>query len=457
MLPNLALWLAALGAALGPVVDAARVPVTGVRTNPGSAVPLRLNINDMQAKGGPGWDLFLLAYKQMYEMSPTDQLSFYQIAGIHGKPYVEWNDAGGRQSDGWEGYCPHGEKNFLPWHRPYLALFEFGTWDSQRRPQIYHCPAPYSYPNSANSNLRSRPYKQWTYDALTRSRSFDEFASPEGGGVGIEQIHNAVHWDGSCGGQFLALDFTAFDPLFMMHHCNADRLWAYWTAMNPSSAVFSGSYEGGARFATPSGTTITPDSPLEPFFQTNGQFHTSRTAANIRNFGYTYEGLEYWSKSEGQMRSDAVRLVNRLYSPNGVSVAGMLSAKKPQTRYFVQLELDMAEVPRPCQVQVLVADKFAGSMVVMQQPGRGIMKGGFPIDNAVKEAGLSKLGREEAIAKIKAALKVKIVKGDDESIPIESVSSFKWELEDITYTPAAGAEGLPKFTNPNKHALKVSG
>lgn len=55
MLPNLALWLAALGAALGPVVDAARVPVTGVRTNPGSAVPLRLNINDMQAKGGPGW------------------------------------------------------------------------------------------------------------------------------------------------------------------------------------------------------------------------------------------------------------------------------------------------------------------------------------------------------------------------------------------------------------------
>ncbi len=51
------------------------------------------------------------------------------------------------------------------------------------------------------------------YDALTRSETFDEFSSPEGGGVGLEQIHNAVHWDGSCGGQFLALDFTAFDPL----------------------------------------------------------------------------------------------------------------------------------------------------------------------------------------------------------------------------------------------------
>lgn len=45
---------------------------------------------------------------------------------------------------------------------------QFGTWDSQRRPQIYHCPAPYSYPNSANSNLRSRPYKQWTVCSLSR-------------------------------------------------------------------------------------------------------------------------------------------------------------------------------------------------------------------------------------------------------------------------------------------------
>ncbi|PHH87579.1 hypothetical protein CDD83_8680 [Cordyceps sp. RAO-2017] len=232
----------------------------------------------------------------MYDMSPNDQLSFFQVAGIHGKPYREWNEAGGERADGWEGYCPHGEKLFLPWHRPYLALYEqeisrharriaatypprfraryvqeanslripfwdwaaeqvvpqatvparvrinvpngqnlrsveienplstyrfprqalsgqYGPWDSQFRPQIVHCPSPYRYPDSANSNLQARPYKQWVYDSLTRARNFNEFATPEGGGVGLEQVHNAVHWDGSCGGQFLALDFTAFDPL----------------------------------------------------------------------------------------------------------------------------------------------------------------------------------------------------------------------------------------------------
>lgn len=57
MLPKLALWLAALGGALGPVVDAACVPVTGVPVSQGSPVPLWLNINDMQSRGGPAWSV----------------------------------------------------------------------------------------------------------------------------------------------------------------------------------------------------------------------------------------------------------------------------------------------------------------------------------------------------------------------------------------------------------------
>jgi tyrosinase len=37
----------------------------------------------------------------------------------------------------------------------------FGNFDSQNRTQIYRCPPPQSYPDSANKNLASRPYKQW--------------------------------------------------------------------------------------------------------------------------------------------------------------------------------------------------------------------------------------------------------------------------------------------------------
>ncbi|PHH74988.1 hypothetical protein CDD80_2711 [Ophiocordyceps camponoti-rufipedis] len=376
MLPNIAFWLVALVAP----INAAHVPVTGVQGDFRQAVPLRLEINDFQARGGPAWDLYILSLQAMYDVNPSDPESFFQIAGIHGKPYREWNDAGPQQGDGWAGYCPHGEKIFLTWHRPYLALYEqtlvkhakkiaatypqnvraryvqaadnlrvpywdwasrqevpaatvparvrvtgpsgskdmenplssfkypraamtgqYGAWDN--RPRIFHCPTPYRYPDSANSNLQSRPYKQWMYDALTRADNFDQFASPDGGGVGLEQVHNAVHWDGSCGGQFLALDYTAFDPLFMMHHCNADRMWALWSAMNPDSVIFNETYSGGSRWGTPSGSDISPDSPLQPFYQRNGQFHTSRSVQSIKSFGYSYPGLEYWQKSPATMPS----------------------------------------------------------------------------------------------------------------------------------------------------------
>lgn len=51
------------------------------------------------------------------------------------------------------------------------------------------------------------------YDAFTSARDFSEFASTGDGGISLEQIHNGIHWDGGCGGQFLAAEFSAFDPL----------------------------------------------------------------------------------------------------------------------------------------------------------------------------------------------------------------------------------------------------
>jgi hypothetical protein len=43
--------------------------------------------------------------------------------GIHGVPFKAWNGVGG-DSGLQAGYCTHSSILFLPWHRPYLALFE---------------------------------------------------------------------------------------------------------------------------------------------------------------------------------------------------------------------------------------------------------------------------------------------------------------------------------------------
>lgn len=51
--------------------------------------------------------------------------SAFQLGGIHGMPYVEWDGAGSKPaSREWEGYCTHGSVLFPVWHRPYVAVYE---------------------------------------------------------------------------------------------------------------------------------------------------------------------------------------------------------------------------------------------------------------------------------------------------------------------------------------------
>lgn len=62
----------------------------------------------------------------MSKMSQQDQLSYFQVGGIHGLPYVQWNGSGGTkpQPRSWGGYCTHGSVLFPTWHRPYILLLE---------------------------------------------------------------------------------------------------------------------------------------------------------------------------------------------------------------------------------------------------------------------------------------------------------------------------------------------
>ncbi|KXH59653.1 hypothetical protein CSAL01_11828 [Colletotrichum salicis] len=64
-------------------------------------------------------------------MDPSDKLSYYQVAGIHGLPAQSWdNDPSSAQlktkfvDETPNFYCPHGSLIFPTCHRAYLALFE---------------------------------------------------------------------------------------------------------------------------------------------------------------------------------------------------------------------------------------------------------------------------------------------------------------------------------------------
>ncbi|KAK9812743.1 hypothetical protein WJX72_002904 [[Myrmecia] bisecta] len=76
-------------------------------------------------------NLFLLALQAMQELPPTDPLSYYQLAGIHGSPNQAWDNAPPPSSPTTNGhqmanyaYCVHYSSMFTIWHRPYILLFE---------------------------------------------------------------------------------------------------------------------------------------------------------------------------------------------------------------------------------------------------------------------------------------------------------------------------------------------
>ncbi|CRK38631.1 hypothetical protein BN1723_015386 [Verticillium longisporum] len=158
---SLTVWVLA---ALASLVASQAYPITGVQVAAGSAVPYRKNINILYKNGGAPWDLYLRSLQDLYAQDANNRLSYFQIAGIHGRPYIEWNNAGRRNTNGWQGYCPHGEALFLPWHRPYVLAFEQRLVETAIRLANQYPAAHRATYVKAAQTLRA-PFWDWGYDA----------------------------------------------------------------------------------------------------------------------------------------------------------------------------------------------------------------------------------------------------------------------------------------------------
>lgn len=105
----------------------------------------------------------------------------------------------------------------------------------------------------------------------------------------IEGLHDTMHNVLGSGGHMEFITYSAFDPIFFLHHTNVDRLIAMWQALNPSSWV--GPYAAHlASFTNQAGTILDDTTGLMPFYANDdGDFWTSETARDTLAFGYVYE------------------------------------------------------------------------------------------------------------------------------------------------------------------------
>jgi tyrosinase len=101
--------------------------------------------------------------------------------------------------------------------------------------------------NEANSNLQAQASHQLTnlYNLFTATTRYSEFSTMyqstgTDAGNNIEQIHGSIHDSVGCNpttGHMANIPYAAFDPVFMLHHTNIDRMFAMWQVLNPTQFV----------------------------------------------------------------------------------------------------------------------------------------------------------------------------------------------------------------------------
>lgn len=177
-------------------------------------------------------------------------------------------------------FCPHNNWFFLPWHRGYLYYFEQVCRDASGDPDFN---LPY-WNWTAHPQVPAIFWQDPLNDTTRVVRPGDsasaEFVGPAvidqimgtsdfitfGSGVAQQQRqnvaagilegrpHNYIH-------RFVGGDMATFlsplDPIFWLHHCNVDRLWAMWNEQhgNTNDAGWL-NFEFAANFVDPQGNPV---------------------------------------------------------------------------------------------------------------------------------------------------------------------------------------------------------
>ncbi|CAG5118988.1 unnamed protein product, partial [Candidula unifasciata] len=229
--------------------------------------------------------------------------------------------------------CVHGMPNFPHWHRLLVVQVEDALrlrgahigipyWDwTKPRTTVPALAAEETFVDPHNNQEHTNPFHhahigfldngaetsrdiqpsltqspEWgdhtdLFDAFLLALEQDNFCDFE---VQFEIAHNLIH--GLVGGKaqygLSSLSYSAFDPIFYIHHSNVDRIWAIWTALQehrgkPYKAHCAQSYV---------------HTPLKPFafhtpYNNNEKTYSHSTPVNVyeyeKELGYTYDNLEY--------------------------------------------------------------------------------------------------------------------------------------------------------------------
>ncbi|KAK4575114.1 hypothetical protein LTR86_000966 [Recurvomyces mirabilis] len=245
---------------------------------------------------------------------------------------------------------------FVDWHVT-LRYPGSNAWDASSQE---------SQAISAFDNIRTSMQDQ-VYQLFSTCSDYLHFSNDDAGSSStscsnsLEGIHNTIHTTGGgpgsatvSGGHMTYLATAAFDPMFWLHHCNVDRIFAMWQSQHPNS--YGGSQPAPHdTWTIAQGTNQDENSPLTPFYKDgNGNFWTTNQVKDWTVFQYTYPEFADSDGSQGAIAS----FINKLYGPSATATAGSskrTAAPEPRNEWRAQTTAAPASYNAPRQSSPLVA------------------------------------------------------------------------------------------------------
>lgn len=203
----------------------------------------------------PSWHRpYLALYEQQLASYFPDIVQLYQkgsrgeqlanAAQVWRLPYWDWA-LYPTMPDEWSSseikiYGPDG--NITSFHNPFAA-YKFP------HPNLFDGPSATSRDTRANENLtaNSRQFKPWVHELFNTpppqndpwgqisNSAWENVDMDQGHLSSFESIHDHIH--DFVGGTMRDITVAAFDPIFWLHHCNVDRIFALWCAAFPDIYV----------------------------------------------------------------------------------------------------------------------------------------------------------------------------------------------------------------------------
>ncbi|KAK7713881.1 hypothetical protein SLS63_011894 [Diaporthe eres] len=361
-----------------------------------------------------------------------------------------------------------------------------------------------------NAGLASSEFKAQVicgkYNTFTTVTSFENMVTDRYTATSFESPHNNVHNSVGCSnGTMYDLNWSAFDPAFMLHHTNVDRLIALWQAIYPNSSIFNVVDYAGALYGTAAGN-VSADTPLKPFHDRPGDgdgvdgFHTSRSVRDIAVLGYTYPELQIHkgngsdddnstaaAPSPDELAEHVRFKVNSLYSSVPTTSENVTEARRARSlvrrnssssgrfkdkdrtpvrrpvatrkTWSVAISVDRGEVPLPATIGCYLSDggrrEQAGRMSLLAVPAEGVTHSTIPLDRALGAVGGVDLADADEVALyLNQTLKFEVLKGDGTPIEnLETIPSLQFIVQDRDYTPRESDVDFPTYGAANTRKM----